>query len=481
MNLRARLLGGVSPLAKARDEDQQAKWLLAYLLDWHRREDKAVWWEYFRLLELPEDELYDEAQAIAGLHHVERVSEVLSKRGRPTGSVVDRYAYPIQEMEIRRGAKLKLQTDQAFGQVVEVDRIARTIDIQKGPKLAESHPTSAFEHDYVNVEVIEDAIFEIGEDLAGDRVDALALRLLRAEPPTTLSRSFATHTGETAGDFAVRVSRELSESTLAIQGPPGTGKTYTGARMICVLVESGKRVGVVATGHSVIRNLLDAVADIAAATGQANVRLGHKDDEANEEGAIQEFDKNETALEALTSGEINVLGGTAWLWARPEFAKSVDVLFVDEAGQMSLANVLAATRAAQSIVLLGDPQQLEQPRKGTHPHGVDVSALQHMLGDHVTISGDRGIFLPETWRLAPAISTFTSEAFYEGRLSSKPGLERQELLGSRFAGAGLWAVDVNHDGNRNSSDEEVAVVEQLTTALLAPGSCWVDQHGLEAQ
>src|SRR5207244_9711489 len=108
---------------------------------------------------------------------------------------------------------------------------------------------------------------------------------------------------------------------------------------------------------------------------------------------LQALSNNPDALEALQSGEANVLGGTAWLWARPEFASSVDVLFVDEAGQMSLANVLALSGAARSIVLLGDPQQLEQPQQGSHPEGVNASALQHMLGKHQAIPPDRGIFL----------------------------------------------------------------------------------------
>jgi superfamily I DNA and/or RNA helicase len=153
--------------------------------------------------------------------------------------------------------------------------------------------------------------------------------------------------------------------------------------------------------------------------------------------------------------------------ARPEFADAVDVLFVDEAGQMALANVLAVSQAAQSVVLLGDPQQLEQPQKGSHPVGVNASALQHVLGEHQTIPVDRGIFLPTTWRLAPSICSFTSELFYERRLESKAGLEHQRLAGvGEFDGSGLWVAPVEHDGNRNSSTEEVEVVAQLVARLV---------------
>lgn len=348
--------------------------------------------------------------------------------------------------------------------------------------MAEVHPPCVFEHKHINAEVIEDAIFAIGESLARHEADRLAVRLLRAEAPSTASGTFENRAGETAVDFAIRAGGDLAQSVLAIQGPPGTGKTFTGAQMICALVAQGKRVGVIATGHTVIRNLLDAIAEAAAKLGRNDVTLGHKVDEAKGDGSpILEISDNQAALETLRSGKIRVLGGTAWLWSRPEFAKSIDVLFVDEAGQMSLANALAVTQAAHNIVLLGDPQQLEQPKRGTHPEGVGLSVLQHMLGSHVTIPTGRGIFLPETWRLSPAITAFTSEVFYEGRLRSKTGLERQQLVGSAFAGGSLWAIDVNHEGNRNASDEEVEAVDQLVTALLKSGSQWVDEFGGKAQ
>jgi uncharacterized protein len=132
--------------------------------------------------------------------------------------------------------------------------------------------------------------------------------------------------------------------------------------------------------------------------------------------------------------------------------------------------------------LLGDPQQLEQPQQGTHPEGADVSALDHILQDHKTIPDDRGIFLPETRRLPPSICAFTSEVFYEGKLSSLAGLERQALIGTApFEGAGLWIATVSHAGNQNSSIEEVDLIEKILTKLLRPEAQWVDCHGVPHQ
>ncbi len=491
--LRQKLLSGVPETPTDQSDEQHARWLLAYLLDWHRREDKAGWWEYFRLRDLPDEDLFDEPQAVAGLVHVERVGFVPHvKTGKPTTSVIDRYAYPVQEMEIRRKDDLKLRDGRKFGVVIAVDRIRLTIDVKKGPGQAANHPTSFFAHSYVNVEVLEDAIFKIGENIVANgeisvdkgRPDVLAQQILLAQPPRVKSGEFVAEVGETAVDFGVRMASDLDETVLGIQGPPGSGKTFIGAQMICALIGNGKRVGVTANSHKVIRNLLDAVAE---ANGERNigVRLGHRkdqDEEADGPSPVEMLRDNPDALQALRSGQVNVLGGTAWLWARPEFADAVDVLFVDEAGQMSLANVLAVSHAATNIVLLGDPQQLEQPQKGSHPEGVNASALQHMLRGSQTIQADRGIFLPFTWRLGPRICSFTSELFYESRLSPRPGLERQCLVGTGpFDGSGLWVIDVDHDGNRNSSTEEVEVVADLIPRLTAPGARWIDQNGDDEQ
>jgi hypothetical protein len=157
----------------------------------------------------------------------------------------------------------------------------------------------------------------------------------------------------------------LDESVLAIQGPPGSGKTYIGGHMIVELARAGKRVGVTAVSHKVITNLLKSVTKHAK-DGPA-VAVAQKTDADDLPAGIERLDNNGAALDAVEHGK--VVGGTAWLWARADIERKLDYLFVDEAGQMSLAMVLAAGRAAKNIVLLGDPQQLEQPQRGAHPEG----------------------------------------------------------------------------------------------------------------
>src|SRR5215467_11608232 len=112
---------------------------------------------------------------------------------------------------------------------------------------------------------------------------------------------------------------------------------------------------------------------------------------------------------------------------------------------MSLANVLACSPAGNNFVLVGDSQPLEQPQKRHHPEGADVSALAHILDGARTTGEEQGIFLGETWRLHPAICSFTSELFYEGRLGPHKGLERQAIQApAPCSGAGLWFVPVAH-------------------------------------
>jgi superfamily I DNA and/or RNA helicase len=185
---------------------------------------------------------------------------------------------------------------------------------------------------------------------------------------------------------------------------------------------------------------------------------------------------NEGLERALRDGELNVAAGTVWLWARPGMAHSVDTLFVDEAGQMSLANVLAISGAARNLVLLGDPQQLAQPSQAAHPPGADASALGHILGERATMPAGAGLLLDQTYRMHPDLCRYTSEVFYDGKLHGADGLGRQEILGDGpFSGSGLRVVQVPHQGNTNASPEEAGVVAQIAESFV---SCsWRDRHG----
>jgi len=205
--------------------------------------------------------------------------------------------------------------------------------------------------------------------------------------------------------------------------------------------------------------------------------MQRSDEEAGTE-EIAVARKSEEAWEALETGRANVVGGTSWLWTPEAAFEAVDVLFIDEAGQMGLADVLAVSQAAKSLVLIGDPQQLERPLKGSHPEGAEKSALEHLLGEHKTIPADMGFLLPRTWRLHPKICDFTSELFYEKRLQSEVLTHSRVMEGHRWLkGAGLWFVPVEHEGNRNACAEEVEIVARIVKGLLRPEVKWFYSAG----
>src|SRR5437867_631818 len=478
--LMERLLRGVSEDPLQRTRDEHARWLLAHMLEWHRREEKAPWWEYFRLRGLTDEELLDERSGISGLKFIKRI-------GGTEQCPIDRYLFPPQDTQIREGDSLETSTG-SFGTVEAIDNATRTLDVKKRSAMAEIHPTSAFVHSIVRATELAESLFRLASWVADHGVDAAgpyrAARdlLMRNKPrliagaPAELYKPELDIVAE-----ATRLALQLDHTVLPIQGPPGAGKTYTGAQMICALVEKGKKAGITAVSHKVIRKLLEEVLD-AARKQKLTVSCIEKVTEKSEQPnpAIPETKNNQHVLAALQSGEAHIAAGTAWLWARPEFAESLDVLFVDEAGQMSLADVLAVSQAAKNIILLGDPQQLEQPLQGTHPPGVAASALQHVLGANQTMPLDAGLFLSETWRLAPSICDFTSELFYENRLGTHDGLERQKITGpTSFAGEGLFFVPVIHEGNQNTSTEEADAVKRIVDDLLQSGVAWVDIKGVE--
>ena len=476
--LTARLTLDVPTEFADRTEEQHARWLLAHILDWHRREEKALWWEYFRLANLTAGELLDEKAGIAGL-------EFIGATGGTERAPVHRYSFPLQETELRGGEQLHSVGGKKFGTVESLSLAERWIDIKKRKDSADLHPEAIYAHEVIDSEVLAESLVRIGEHVAEHGIEEdgpyqPARDLLLQSTPRIGVHSIR-HAGESTLEAALRIAPLIEGGVLPIQGPPGTGKTYTAARMICALVRAGKSVGITANSHKVIRNLLNRVVEAAGDMG-ADVQCIQKVGEAEPDQQRLRFTKDNSALLSAIGNTANVAGGTAWLWARPDAAGAVDVLFIDEAAQMSLANVLAVSQAARSVVLLGDPQQLEQPMQGSHPEGTDVSALHHILGGHQTIPADRGLFLEETWRLHPDICRFTSELFYEGRLRPRPGLEVQNVIANgRVNGTGLRYLPVSHEGNQSSSPEEADCVRDLVSEILSAKPKWIDREGVERE
>jgi predicted RecB family nuclease len=477
-----RLTADVPVAEDERTPEQHARWLLAQLLSWHRRESKAFWWRYFHLMdELTDDERLAEREPLAGLEYAGAVDTV--KR-----STVHRYRFPPQEHAIKVGAKPHdPATGNPAGTVVALDDAGGTIDLMRGTGSDAPHPTSVVPFEFFGAKEQQESLLRIAAWVAEHGIDAegpyrAAREILLRRPPRAGQPAGGPirGKGEDSVAAAVRSVLALDRSTLPIQGPPGSGKTYTGARMVVALVKAGRRVGVTANSHKVIGHFLDEVAHEARLAGLP-IRIGQK---ADKEGgatcaSAKAFDENGLLLHALASGALDVAGGTAWVWSRAEFADALDVLFVDEAGQIALANAIAVSPAARSLVLLGDPQQLDQPLQGTHPPGAERSALAHLLHGAPTMPAEKGLFLDKTWRLHPDVCAFTSEVFYEGRLAPVDGLERQALEGvAPLTGTGTRFVPVVHAGNRSESIEEAVEIARLVTSLVDGASYWTDREGV---
>lgn len=472
-----RLVAGLPEEPDDCNVEQKARWLLAHALDYFRREDKCAWWEYFRLHDLDDEELLAERKTVFGLEFIETV-------GGTAKCPIHRYRFPPQEAALGEGDPVHEIGGDGVGKVEAVDQARRTIDIKKKATAAALHPKSILSNKKFPIDPMDGSLLAVARSVAENGVDGsgpyrAARDLLLKRPPRlgTADPGPLVQEGESAVDAAVRLVAELDCGTLAIQGPPGTGKTHAGGRMIVELAKQGKRIGVIAVGHKVIRNLLDSVFARAEEQG-VTVEAVHKNNRPSDNcpDNLREVRNNDEALGALDEGKI--VGGTSWLWARDDAEGKLDYLFVDEAGQLSLAQLLAAARSARNLVLLGDPRQLEQPQQGTHPEGSGVSALEHLLDGHETIPAQTGLFLDRTWRLHPSICRFASEVYYERRLESREGLERQALEGATpFEGSGLFFAPVPHEGNQNTSAEEVEAVSRIVSQLLGPDSTWVDASG----
>ena len=267
--------------------------------------------------------------------------------------------------------------------------------------------------------------------------------------------------------------RALDHSYVAVQGPPGAGKTFLASHVIARLVAEGAKVGVVAQSHAVIENLMLACCARDGFDVSRAVRLRGKS--VTPDAPWSEVSDSE--LVELISGAGGLLfGGTVWDYVseRRVPAGSLDVLVVDEAGQFSLTNTVAAARAARSVLLLGDPQQLPQVSTGVHPYPVDVSALGWLSDGAAALDPRFGYFLGESWRMDSALCERVSWLSYDGALASAAATAGRALQG---VAPGVVSYPVEHAGCSVRSVQEAQAVVDCVRELL--GREWVPAAGAE--
>ena len=453
-----------------RTKEQQARFILANMLDWYRREQKSFWWEYYRIMDLEPDELLDEKTALTYLQFTGE--SVPDKR-----SFVDTYTFPSQESELKPGSQIKNENGGNAGEIIEIDELNGIIKIKKGPSIKDIHPFTLIKFEQFSTKDKEENLIRFAEwivengfehELPSYKVtrDLLLNKLPQLTQPLIDTDILL----EKCIDWATK----LDSSYLPIQGPPGAGKSYTGSHMIFDLIKKGKRIGITALSHKVIVNLLEKIKQLADKEA-FDLKIIYKGSSTDEGDYPWDTAKNVDTIVANLQN-YHIVAGTSFMWCSEKLKDSLDYLFIDEAGQFALIDTLVVSHASKNIILLGDHQQLKQPIKGVHPEGTEVSALEHLLEGKKTIPVDKGIFLSSTWRMHPDICLFDSEMFYESRLNSEKGREYQRIEGNtQFIGSGLFYKAVAHEGNSNMSLEEVNEIEKIVQELTKGDVFWYDE------
>jgi uncharacterized protein len=459
-NLAQILLNRATELEHKQENDKAALCkLFAYLLEFYRRADKPMWWAMFDRHAMEEQELIDDLDCLAGLTLNADESPVATGRS----SMLVKYHFaPGQDSKLSAGSNCYFAHDLKIkAQIVLIDLEAGKVTIKLKNDIKPPHNLSLIPNEHISSAPLAQAVYEIIKAWheSGELVASISNFLSKQRPqfdPPLESNNIINEHNDIVQEVKEKVAR-LKNSTICIQGPPGSGKSFTAAHTIVDLIAQGKKIAISSNTHKAIINLMASVLEIGL---EKKVEI-----HALKVGG----DKEDISLhnirhaESIETQPASLIGGTAWSFAKPSCTNQFDYLFVDEAGQVSLANLLAMSRCAKNIVLIGDQMQLAQPTKGNHPGESGLSALEYLLGDHQTIPPELGIFLGITRRLHPSICDFISESFYENRLHPHPDNSKRTL--DFNPPAGLLFIPTEHEGNTQSSDEEVAVIVKLVEEL----------------
>ncbi len=446
---------------------------LGHLLQYHWREERSAHAAVEQRKRATPEELHDDPEAIAQVEWVRR-----------DGALGDVYRFdPSQPVKLGVGIDvIDAETHQSLNKLTAVDLLDGTITLERPAGVP--HPQNVAASTIIRAGVIPYALQRIRDALndGGSRYQA-ARQVLHREVPTWRSAARRTAGFDDPAlptDVVLRAEElalDLDDSYLAVQGPPGTGKTYLGAQVVTRLLAAGKTVGVMGPSHKVVGNLLVAVLEAAPPGQVRGFQKISEPGQAVHHSAIVATPDNHRVEGALRDGRANLVAGTAWLFPRKSLDTTLDYLVIDEAGQVPLANALAAATAAHNLILLGDPQQLQQPRLAAHPEASAGSALSHVVGPDPVIDRHRGLFLDQTRRMHPAITRFIAHLAYDGRLAGIAGLERQHVHVAGADAAGLWYVPVEGAAHNDSASLEEAAAVATLVGVLRQGT-WTDAAGV---
>tara|TARA_B110000238_G_scaffold198047_1_gene241855 strand:+ start:220 stop:3618 length:3399 start_codon:yes stop_codon:yes gene_type:complete len=480
IRLRDRLL--LRSLAEREKEPVKASLAenLAYCLEFHRRESKPIFWRLYDRRGQSHVELRDDLDCLAHCTRTEREAFKPTARARNLA-----YEYCFDATQEFKGAQkqfylLGIETDS--GQSAKVTFKSEESDLANGLIVLQSkdEPPSIISlvpDEYVNPNPIPQAIDQVARDYEDGSLiygqSAILDFLARARPRITSHQGGPIAPSQDPDkrlQQIIKAIANLDHSYLTLQGPPGAGKTYTGKYVIAELMKSGARVGIASNSHKAINNLLLGTAKYCK---DAEISASFSCTKDNEP------DLTKYGVAILKNSELvnhihpsSVVGTTAWGFARDDMANQLDYLFVDEAGQVAIANLIAMSRSAKNLILMGDQMQLGQPSQSAHPADSGLSVLDYLLSETATISADMGVFLGTTYRMHSQVNQFISDHIYEGKLHPHPDNDIRvidvpaDYEGPLNMNAGVLFIPVEHEGNTQASEEEVGKIKELADALI---------------
>jgi predicted RecB family nuclease len=462
-------------------DEQSVSELLFQMLEFQRRADKPVWWALFARQDALEDDLIEDVEVVACLD-VERPSTLDGNGTR------HHFTYPEQEFKLKTGSSCCVVSNLKDVEEVVIDEDKRRISFvwtQKEPlpldglsiTSGKPIPTYGIQAAYRRF---------VDSYLARNEKYQSGIEFLRRAMPKVSGHDYGTplvRSGESLLEATTRVVAGLENSYLFVQGPPGAGKTYTGSHVIVELMRRGKTVAVASNSHKAINNLLEAVEKVAT---ESKFEFNGVKKSSGPETCLNGIyieDAYSSAAIAESVEQYSLVAGTAFLLSASGFEQKFDYLFVDEAGQVSVTNLMAMSTCASNLVLLGDQMQLGQPIQGVHPGESGLSALDYLLMGESTIAPNAGIFLADTWRMHPDVCQFISDAVYDSRLVAVPENTNQRLVLTAsthpaLRSTGVVFHEVEHDACSQRSEVEADLIAEVFQSLLK--QTFVNKKGVES-
>ncbi len=463
---------------KLKQKEDKTSSIVADLLEFHNREEKVLWWNFFDALEKTESELYHDSGSIVGV--IAR-----DEQHREARSLVQPYCFDaLQNFKFSSSGRVKAffqhLPNTPFTVTSSSSKRRDEICLKISEKKLQEELNGEFPKkgnlillEHISAGVIQQNLLQQGKELIDGKISRVAAALLLSKKPplnNTINR-------QDTVSFISENIKTFNGDYLLVQGPPGTGKTYTASRVIANLLNEGKKIGIVSNSHKAINNLLEATISVS--------KNEHSFLKVGGDRLGEEFSARHLFLTSSTGSEEvyddGVVAGTTWLFSRHEWREKLDFLFVDEAGQVSLANAVALARCCKNMVLLGDQMQLQQPIQGSHPGDSGLSVLQYILKEESSdednyifrqvVAPDKGVFLSESRRMSPALCRFVSATLYDDKLTHSIICAQQKVV---ITGeeeyikkeSGIIFSNVNHIGNTQKSDEEAKRVAAIFKELI---------------